>query len=395
MNLSPQFRVPEANTPLRFKIHPRAAAGLGVGIFIGVLALGWMLRLQSPGAWLGLLFWSAVSGWTVFEILKKGRFNPYRLRFFSLLALGTLAAVLLAQPVVILDQPLPAAGVREINTSQCHIALAAMLLNLLANAGIALTGLEPLSGISFYLAAFGLLAFTLLLGTAWCSWACGYGAWDECISRLGRRHPRWEFAEPKGIWKYLNFGVWLSVLLLAWLQGEAIFCQWVCPFKVTENVAGTAGLTQGLHIAYVAVLGIGLIVVLPFLTGRRIFCRYVCPFGAWQSLVGKINPFQKQCDASRCSQCAHCRSVCAMQAITLQTDKVVFERACNHCGRCEDECPNGAVWTQWGKPQPGSGIEPRRWMRVFFVMTLGLVAGTVGASVWIKTGQCLWLVFVR
>lgn len=419
--------------------------GLGLGGFIFLLA--GRPGLQGPGATAGLILWCLMCGWSLFAMFHFQRINPHRFVLFFALAFGTFWAIQFSpppeatrwaeprgqaygthpcqsfsslagngrrRPINALDnlssrvsitaagadfipghrpgpaeRAQPAAGDGGTDGTICHIALASTLGNWGTDLLRVLGNGRFLTWGGYYLLAPAYLLFTLLLGMGWCAWSCGYGAWDELASRLGAKGKPWPLARPKGIWKYANVGLLLSVVLLAFSRGEAFFCQWACPFKWFENIFSPDPWLRHWQIGASLTLGIGLVLVLPALTGRRTFCRYICPFGAWQSLAGRVNPFLLQVDPARCNHCGLCQEVCPVQAVTMVGSQgPVADSHCVRCGRCVDACPNSALRIAWRRLQGGEGIffSPMK----IYILTAVLLAGIIGAPAWMRSGARFW-----
>jgi polyferredoxin len=389
---APAARIPLRTLPLR-RVSPAPAAGLALAFGFLLLLLAKARGWHGTGAWLGLSAWSAASVWIWFGMLTRGRIQPYRFILFCLLALGTLCSLSFAViPGLTEWSPQGGASVGPY-TNICAISLVAAIGNL----GAQLTKVIFSGAIGgwgfYYVLALAYLLFTLLLGTGWCAWVCGYGAWDETCSRAGAARPLWRLpgGEAAG-WRYSGLGVLLAVALIAWSSREAVFCRWICPFKIGEQLwAGTAW-EQAFQISLTAVVAAVFVIGLPALFGRRTFCRLVCPFGAWQSLVGRVHPFQWACAEKRCTLCGRCRDVCPMQAIDW--DEKHGPRAdayCNRCGRCLDACPQGALGFVWGRRQ-ADAMSTAVFTRTtsVYVLTALVVAGVIGMEIWANAGNRIW-----
>jgi len=359
-----------------FSLRPPSrllSAGLAIFISIVLQILAFLSGIPNPGAAVGTLVWSLACGWIVYRILGKHSLHHYRFYLFLLLAGGTLLAV--------------PSGARP-SAFTCHIALAAFLGPMAAN-GLAAASSNPSTWGGFYAAAAGYLLLTMVLGTGWCAWACGFGAWDEAFARIGERRPgpRWRLPGPAGWWRALGLGLLLAMVLIGLHTREADWCRWLCPFKLDSNcgvamgVPGSRSLQLGLMIA---IAGVAVIAV-PLATGRRFFCAYLCPFGAWQALVTRFHPVRITCLVSRCTGCGRCGEICRIQAVALDRDRhPVIQAACNRCGRCLEECPQEALTLAWGRRPQGETL------RIALVVSSVLVAGMVGSRIWGAVAGRAW-----
>lgn len=368
-------------------LDTRTSLVFGAAVALLLLGLAALAGVPGPGAWVGIAVWALFCGWTAYAILSSGRLNPHRFRLFLLLAAGTLLAVFATNSPQVVEWKPQGSSTLGPGLPVCHIALAGTLGNLALNLTRALVSPEGLGWGFYYLLAVSYLAFTLLLGTGWCAWACGYGAWDEGVSRLGAARPRWHLPGSPRTWLAFSGAVLLTIVLVALWQREAVFCQWVCPFKLNEDLGGEAVVWLR-RAKWGAAAGVGVIFILllPALTGKRTFCLLVCPFGAWQRWAGRWHPFRVHCARDRCTACGRCLRVCPCGALELAGATGVSAAAsCMHCGRCLDACPEGALSIGFGRERV---LE--RGVGVIFVLTAVLLAGVVGLAVWSRAGMRVW-----
>jgi polyferredoxin len=360
-------------------------------VFAFIMLIAWAAGIKSWGAFFGLLIWALMCGRTVYAILKYNRYNPYRFQLFILLAVGTLLSVKFSSAQKIVEWTPQALSSVGPEMPICHIALASTLGNLILNSLRAVISSDWIGWGFYYYLGIAYLIFTLLLGTAWCSWACGYGAWDEAVSRLGAKKPKWKLPGNPKTWLYLSGSIFFTLVLLALLHREAVFCQWLCPFKLTEDLRSPVMSKQGLQIGLMIAVGLVFIIVLPILTGRRTFCTLICPFGAWQRWVGRLNPFKLAYDKTKCTACGLCIKACPMQALERDEENgLVIHAQCNFCGRCLDVCSAGALQFTWQEKSRTSDATGSFKNRVVFILTAVILTGVVGAAIWLKAGERLW-----
>jgi ferredoxin-type protein NapH len=205
--------------------------------------------------------------------------------------------------------------------------------SILPGKGMAGGGIAVMIGIWF--------AITLVIGKAWCSYACFFGGIEEGVAAIPKR-PKIRKIDPR--WHYLPWAVLLAMVLLSLALFEPVYCMWLCPFKaVSEYVAArnTVGLIQ--NVIFI-VLFAGLVIVLPFLTKKRTQCSFLCPFGAFQSLFNKISVFDVRIDKERCRTCVLCQNACPNMSLTKESiAKGEALMSCMKCGACVDACPRQAV----------------------------------------------------
>jgi polyferredoxin len=187
------------------------------------------------------------------------------------------------------------------------------------------------------------LAFTLVLGKGWCSYACFFGGIEEGVAAIP---PRAKIRKLDPRWRLVPWAVLLAMVLLSLALFEPAYCMWLCPFKaVTEYVAARnlLGLVQ--NVIFILLFA-GLVIVLPFLTKKRTQCSWFCPFGAFQSIFNKISIFEMRIDKERCHPCLLCQNACPN--LSLSKESIARGEtliSCMKCGACVDVCPRqAAVW---------------------------------------------------
>lgn len=220
------------------------------------------------------------------------------------------------------------------------------------------------------------LAFAIVLGKAWCSYACFFGGIEEGVSAIPAK-PRIRHIDSR--WRYVPWAVLLAIVLLSVAFFEPAYCVWLCPFKaVTEYIAARnlMGLIQNFIFI---LLFVGLVVVLPWLTKKRTQCAFWCPFGAFQSLFNKISAFTVKIDRSKCRPCLLCKSACPNMSITDEAiNKGEALMTCMKCGACVDACPRQAV--AFHIKGTGREASPER-ARLFFLYSAWALAVMFGGTI--------------
>jgi len=278
--------------------------------------------------------WAVFTALIAFFIFYTGRVSFFRRIFFSVLALSFLVHFKLS----LLSKMFAASCFKD--TPYCHIAIAPSFFNYLYQQYLALMSGDwrlwgPLT------LAFLWLFFTLVIGRAWCSWACFYGGIDDGLSAL----PKKALIKTRVLaGKFRDFPAALLIflLLVSLACMMPVYCLWLCPLKMTASFlepedAFIHKVQLGLFCFALAVLLVG-----PLLTKKRTFCSFLCPFGAWQAFWGRLNPFRVVVDDEKCTACTACFDSCPMCAITAgKNGKPVLAAYCNLCGECLAACSRG------------------------------------------------------
>ena len=323
------------------------------------------------------LAWAVFAGGVAFASFYTGRVSFFRRIFFSVSAL----AFLVHFKFNLFSKVFDSSCFKD--TPYCHIAIAPSFLNYLylqylalMSGGWAVWG--PLSLVFVWLFA------TLIIGRAWCSWACFYGGIDDGLSALPKKAllktEKWGF-------KLRDFPAALLIflLLVSFANMLPVYCLWLCPFKMTGSFLDTdyaliRNIQYGLMVLALAVLFLG-----PLLTKKRTFCSFLCPFGAWQAFWGKLNPFRISVNALKCTGCQACVEACPMYAIESEPgSKAEISSYCNLCGECLKACAAGGInYSVLGFRMPyitegfGKLLNPESFL-VFSALTLGATF----ASLW-------------
>jgi len=190
-----------------------------------------------------------------------------------------------------------------------------------------------------------LLATVLLVGPAWCSHLCYFGAWDSAFSQA-RKRPR---ALPR--WRR-----WCQLGVLGLVVGGALGL----------NIGGVPGpIATALGLGF-GVLGVVVMVGLSRRSGAMVHCVVYCPIGLITSVLGRISPFRVRIAAS-CDACGACRTACRYDAL----DPVDIERrkpalSCTLCGDCLRTCPGHSLHYTF----PFLGPDRARLLFVTLVVTL-------------------------
>lgn len=193
------------------------------------------------------------------------------------------------------------------------------------------------------LIVFGLLLLSaLVLGRAWCGWACpGAGLTEACFMVRDNK--------AKG-----GRGDWIKWFLwVPWLGTIAFFAIKAGGFSAVDpffQMPYGVSISEPHH--YIIFYGfIGLIVVLSLTAGRRAFCHYVCWMAPFMVIGSRLQrmfgwpALHLRADKERCSACKSCNENCPM---SLNVMKMVHRGSmpndeCNLCGTCADICPEGVI----------------------------------------------------
>jgi len=253
----------------------------------------------------------------------------------------------------------------------CHIAQTPTLFNFIHSQFLSITGGEwKVWGILTLGFLWLLKMFTI--GQGICSWDCFYGGIAEACTKVLRK-PLIKLKIPKA-WRDFPLAFLIFLLIISFLQGLPVFCNWFCPFKMTTAFWDSQSIIRIAQMVFFFLfLGV-FVVALPVLSKKRFFCSMICPFGALVSVCGKVSPYKVTIEQEKCTRCGKCFEVCPTFAVKKQkkddpaslqnfrleasqgpsaetrgkshsakADEYKISSYCNKCGACIDVCPAKAI----------------------------------------------------
>ena len=222
-----------------------------------------------------------------------------------------------------------------------------------------------------------ILLMSLLAKKSFCSWLCPVGTLSEVVHRLGRkvfghnfRVWHWPDLLLRGI-KYLLLLLFLVFILLG-MSATSVEKFLDAPYWAVSDVKMLHFFTQ------MSVTTMVVLAVLTFLSlfYKMFWCRYLCPYGALLGLVSIISPFKIRRDASGCTGCKRCTTVCP-SSLEVHSCTEISSPECTGCLTCAANCPERNVLAMqpvfWKQPLP-AWVFPAV---VLFIFMAGIVTGMV------------------
>jgi polyferredoxin len=183
-----------------------------------------------------------------------------------------------------------------------------------------------------------ILAVSLLLKKAFCSWLCPIGTLSESLWMLGRKLFRKNISLPRWIdyplrsLKYviLGFFVWSVAAMDLPDLANFIYSPYnkVADIKMYLFFAGIGG----------AALVTVLILLLFSVVIKNFWCRFLCPYGALLGIASWLSPLKITRTKSTCIDCKLCTKACP-SGINVHSAARVWSDECMSCLACVEACP--------------------------------------------------------
>lgn len=245
------------------------------------------------------------------------------------------------------------------------------------------------------------LLLTLLFGRIYCSVLCPLGIFQDIVSRLRVKRPRYKFLKPWNWFRYSLLAVIAAAALSGWIfvlnilepysLAGRIFSDLIRPIYFGLNNIGVKilGLFNSYALHQVTFIGMPLssMLITGFLTlivfvlawrFGRLFCNSLCPVGAVLSLVSRHSIFKLVINESACTSCKRCSRDCKASCIDTDSKEIDFSR-CVACYNCIGSCKEGGISYQsiWKKSiKNSSSIQVDESRRAFFTTAIGIASAT-------------------
>ena len=371
-------------------VRPPAFRGIGRSILLTLPMALWSLliftpsfrqagRIQHIGAAAVILFMTAL----FFLMMRTGETYRWRRIFFVALGflfpVGFIAALVAERGTM----SIPISRMVSGDTPFCFMVTPSIILPAAFARTVIFPGsiLPTASNPHSIAAMIGLwFALTLVMGKAWCSYACFFGGIEEGFAAIAKRRRLHRFVTRFGPQlRLIPWAILIFVVLLSAAIFEPVYCMWLCPFKAVTEFPAVRNVETAIQMGIFVALFVGLVVVLPYLTRKRTQCGFFCPFGAFQSLFNKINLFEIRFNREKCVDCTLCQTSCPTVALSkdsIREGKTLLN--CMKCGACVDACKkDAAVWHIKGTPV---AAKPER-ARLLFLYGAWALATMFGGSV--------------
>lgn len=219
-----------------------------------------------------------------------------------------------------------------------------------------------------------IIAVSVAVKKAFCSWLCPVGTLSESLWFLGTklfkknlRVPRW-LDYPLRSLKYLLFLFFANAIMGMDVNALAGFIQ--SPYNKMADVK------MYLFFADLSTVALWTVLILLILSVviKNFWCRYLCPYGALLGALSWLSPFKITREKSTCIDCELCTEACPAD-IKVHTAGRVWSDECTSCLRCVEVCPVKDT-LRLRPSSPGKTIPT--W--VYGVLVVGMFVGVTGLA---------------
>ena len=187
------------------------------------------------------------------------------------------------------------------------------------------------------------IGVTILLGRAWCAWACPIGFLTEFTEHviakarfkpLVERKPKANTGD-KRLWsKEAKLSTLAAVMLASAVTKTPAWCSF-CPIGTICRGTVGGGFVAGAEMAIVGV------VLAANTYEKRFFCKYICPVAGLLTLISRLNPLIKlRVKRDECRRCAACAIICSWGLLVCEEKSFA---KCTKCFVCYSKCPYGVI----------------------------------------------------
>lgn len=184
----------------------------------------------------------------------------------------------------------------------------------------------------------GIIAVSVIMKKAFCSWMCPVGTISESLWMLGQKI----FKRNIVVWKWLDYPLRSLKYLLLFFFLYSIAAMSVEELEIFINSPynKVADIKMYLFFADISSFALWTIIILMLFSVviKNFWCRYLCPYGALLGLAGLLSPLRITRTNETCIDCELCTKVCPSN-IKVHAVGQVWSDECTSCMRCVEECP--------------------------------------------------------
>jgi NAD-dependent dihydropyrimidine dehydrogenase PreA subunit len=183
-----------------------------------------------------------------------------------------------------------------------------------------------------------IIAVSIIMKKAFCSWMCPIGTLSESLWMLGQQL----FKKNITVWKWLDYPLRSLKYLLLFFFTYSIAAMSVDELNLFINSPynKVADIKMYLFFAEISSFALWTIIflMLASVVIKNFWCRFLCPYGALLGIAGFLSPFRITRTKETCIDCELCTKVCPAN-IKVHSVNQVLSDECTSCMRCVEECP--------------------------------------------------------
>ena len=171
----------------------------------------------------------------------------------------------------------------------------------------------------------------LLVGRAFCGWACPGGLVNQLFGKIGP----YKALTRGALSKLAPWGGYAAIIACLYVWFVMDQPRTNVPIRVGEFFGALALTFEHADRLWLIRTSVVLGLLLVGLVAANFWCRFACPMGATLELVKRFSLF-KILKTSACNGCDRCLNVCEMDTRPAET-------GCTNCGDCLGSCPEDAI----------------------------------------------------
>jgi polyferredoxin len=183
-----------------------------------------------------------------------------------------------------------------------------------------------------------IIAVSVLMKKAFCSWMCPIGTLSESMWMLGQQL----FKKNIAVWKWLDYPLRSLKYLLLFFFTFSILKMSMDDLNrfINSPYNKVADIKMYLFFAEITPFALWAIIILMLASVviKNFWCRFLCPYGALLGIAGLLSPFRITRVKETCIDCELCTKVCPSNIKVHQVGQV-WSDECTSCMRCIEECP--------------------------------------------------------
>jgi polyferredoxin len=191
------------------------------------------------------------------------------------------------------------------------------------------------SGLFIFIA---IVAISLVMKKAFCSWLCPIGTLSESLWMLGKKLFKRDFNTPRWVDYPLRSLKYLLLFFFAYSIWQMdVFSLEEFIHSPYNKVADIKMYQFFANISTFALWTIIAMMALSFVI-KNFWCRFLCPYGALLGIAGWLSPLKITRNKSTCVDCELCTKACPSN-IKVHNTKRVWSDECMSCMLCVEACP--------------------------------------------------------